>query len=66
MIENKYEKFILYVIAFVAIYNVAEYFFCTMIRNTAYVFSYGKCLITPLIPALISGVLFYLLPGKKK
>ncbi|MBQ6518087.1 MAG: hypothetical protein IJI14_05160 [Anaerolineaceae bacterium] len=60
MIKNKYAAFVLFVIAFLALWNLADYLYTTFITNGTYQFSVGTDAVIPAAAAIISGYLLFL------
>lgn len=59
MIKNKYVAFVLFVIAFLAFWNLADYLYTTFITNGAYHFAAGSDGTLPVGIALVSGYLLF-------
>ena len=57
MIKNKYVAFVLFVIVFMAFWNLADYLYTTFITNGAYHFTAGADGALPLALAIVSGYL---------
>ena len=55
MIKNKYVAFVLFVIVFMAFWNLADYLYTTFITNGAYHFTAGADGALPLALAIVSG-----------
>lgn len=60
MVKNKYVAFVLFVIAFLALWNLADYLYTTFITNGTYHFSVGTDGATPVVIAMVSGYLLFL------
>ena len=59
MVKNKYVAFVLFVIAFLAFWNLADYLYTTFITNGAYHFAAGSDGALPVGIALVSGYLLF-------
>ena len=59
MTKNKYVAFVLFVIAFLAFWNLADYLYTTFITNGAYHFAAGSDGALPVGIALVSGYLLF-------
>ena len=62
MIKNKYAAFVLFVAAFLALWNLADYLYTTFITNGTYHFA---AVTDGAIPAVVAIVLGYLLFVRK-
>ena len=60
MVKNKYVAFVLFVIAFLALWNLADYLYTTFITSGTYQFSVGTDGAIPVVIAIISGYLLFL------
>ena len=60
MIKNKYAAFVLYVIAFLGLWNLADYLYTTFITRATYQFAVGTDLAIPAAVAIVSGYLLFL------
>ena len=60
MIKNKYVAFVLFVIAFLALWNLADYLYTTFITSGTYHFSAGTDAAIPAAIAIVSGYLLFL------
>ena len=60
MVKNKYVAFVLYVIAFLALWNLADYLYTTFIARGTYQFALGTDGAIPAAVAIISGYLLFL------
>ena len=60
MIKNKYVAFVLFVIAFLAFWNLADYLYTTFITNGTYHFTAGADGALPVVSAIIPGYLLFL------
>ena len=58
IIKNKYVAFVLFVIAFLAFWNLADYLYTTFITNGAYHFAVGTDGAIPVV-AIVSGYLLF-------
>lgn len=61
MIKNKYAAFVLYVIAFLGLWNLADYLYTTFITRGTYHFAVGTDLALPVVIAIITGYLLFLM-----
>ena len=64
MIKNKNVTFGLYVVVFVAFWNLLDFLWCVLISKTAYQFRTVSDLMLPLVLAIVSGYLFFLRDSK--
>ena len=60
MIKNKYAAFILFIIAFLAVWNLLDFLYTTFITRSAYQFAAGTDLAIPLVVAAVSGYLLFI------
>ena len=60
MIKNKYVAFILFIIIFLAFWNLADYLYTTFITSGAYLFSVGPDGLLPAVVAIVSGYLLFM------
>ena len=60
MIKNKYVAFVLFVIAFLALWNLADYLFTTFITKGTYLFAVGTDLAIPAVIAMVCGYHLFL------
>ena len=60
MIKNKYAAFILFLIAFLAFWNLLHYLYSTFIARSSYQFAVGSDLGLPVIVAAVSGYILFL------
>lgn len=60
MIRNKYAAFILYVVFFMAFWNLLDCLYTTFITGGVYQFAARKDLFTPAAVSLCSGYLLFL------
>ena len=60
MIKNKYAAFVLFVVAFLALWNLADYLYTTFIVSGTYHFAVGTDAALPAALAIVSGYLLYL------
>ena len=65
MIKNKYVAFVLFVIVFMAFWNLADYLYTTFITNGAYHFTAGADGALPLALAIVSGYLLFVRKRKR-
>lgn len=63
MIKNKYVAFIIYVVVFLALWNVLDLLYTTLITKSAYQFAAGSDLAIPAVGAAVTGYLFFLRGG---
>ena len=59
MIKNKYVAFVLFVIAFLAFWNLADYLYTTFITRGTYQFAAGTDGGVPAALAIVSGYLLF-------
>lgn len=59
MIKNKYVAFVLFVIVFMAFWNLADYLYTTFITSGAYHFTAGADGALPAVIAVVSGYLLF-------
>lgn len=59
MIKNKYVGFVLYVVIFFALWNLADFLYATFIAHGAYHFSLGTDGAIPVAAAIVSGYLLF-------
>ena len=59
MIKNKYVAFVLFVIVFLAFWNLADFLYTTFITNGAYHFTAGIDGALPVGVAIVSGYLLF-------
>ena len=60
MIKNKYVVFILFIIIFLAFWNLADYLYTTFITSGAYHFAAGTDGVLPAVVAIVSGYLLFM------
>ncbi len=60
MIKNKYVAFVLYLIVFLAFWNLLDYLYTTVLTKGAYQFAAASDGALPVILAAVSGYLFFL------
>ena len=60
MIKNKYVAFILFIIIFLAFWNLADYLYTTFITSGAYHFAAGTDGVLPAAVAIVSGYLLFM------
>ena len=60
MVKNKYVAFVLFVIAFLALWNLADYLYTTFITNGTYQFALGTDGAIPAAVAIITGYFLFL------
>ena len=60
MIKNKYVAFILFIIIFLAFWNLADYLYTTFITSGAYHFAAGTDGVLPAVVAMVSGYLLFM------
>ena len=60
MIKNKYVAFVLFVIAFLAFWNLADYLYTTFLTDGVYHFAAGTDGAIPVAAAIVSGYLLFL------
>ena len=60
MIKNKYIAFVLFVVVFLAFWNLADYLYTTFITRGAYCFAAGRDGAVPVAAAIVSGYLLFL------
>ena len=60
MVKNKYVAFALFVIVFLAFWNLADYLYTTFITNETYHFTAGVDGSLPAVLAIVSGYLLFL------
>lgn len=60
MIRNKYAAFVLFIIAFLAFWNLLDYLYSTFITGGAYRFAAGSDLGLPAVIAVVSGYILFL------
>ena len=60
MVKNKYAAFVLFVIAFLALWNLADYLYTTLITSGTYHFAVGTDGAVPAVIAIVSGYLLFL------
>ncbi len=58
--NNKIYVFIIYVLAFLLIFNMVDFFYVTVISGGTWAFSYVRTLVRPLPVAIAVGYLLYL------
>ena len=59
MVKNKYVAFVLFVIAFLALWNLADYLYTTFITSGTYHFAVSSDGTIPAALAIISGYLLF-------
>ncbi len=59
MVKNKYVAFVLYIIAFLAFWNLADYLYTTFLTGGAYHFTAGVDGALPVGIAIVSGYLLF-------
>ncbi len=62
MVRNKYVAFVLFVVAFLALWNLVDYLYTTFITNGTYRFA---AITDGVIPAVVAIVIGYLLFVRK-
>ena len=60
MVKNKYAAFVLFVIAFLALWNLADYLYTTFITSGTYHFAVGTDGAVTAVIAIVSGYLCFL------
>ena len=60
MVRNKYASFVLFVIAFLALWNLADYLYTTLITSGTYHFAVETDGAVPAVIAIVSGYLLFL------
>lgn len=60
MIKNKYVAFVLFVVAFLALWNLADYLFTTFITRGTYQFAVGIDGVIPAVIAVVCGYFLFL------
>ena len=60
MVKNKYVAFVLFVIVFLAFWNLADYLYTTLIQSGAYRFTVGADGALPVVIAIVSGYLLFI------
>ena len=60
MIKNKYAAFVLFVVAFLAFWNLADYLYTTLLVSGTYHFAAGTDAAVPAALAIVSGYLLFL------
>jgi len=60
MIRNKYIAFVMFVIIFLALWNLADYLYATLITNETYHFAAGSDGVIPAAVAIVSGYLIFI------
>ena len=60
MVRNKYAAFVLFVIAFLALWNLADYLYMTLITSGTYHFAVETDGAVPAVIAIVSGYLLFL------
>ena len=58
--KNKYIAFGLFLILFMALWNLLDYIYATLITHSGYRFGAGTDLLIPLVVAGVSGYLLFL------
>lgn len=58
--KNKYVVCVLYVILFVAFWNLLDFLYSTFLTHSGYQLAAGTDLLIPLAAALVTGYLFFL------
>ena len=58
MVKNKFVAFVLFVIVFLACWNLVDYLYTTFITKEAYHFAVGTDGVLPVVVAMVSGYLF--------
>ena len=59
MVKNKYVVLVLFVIAFLAFWNLADYLYTTFITSGAYHFAAGTDGALPVVVATVTGYLLF-------
>ena len=59
MIKNKYVAFVLFVIAFFAVWNLADYLYTTFITSGEYHFAVGTDGALPVVVAIVCGYILF-------
>lgn len=59
MIKNKYAAFVLFIIAFLAIWNLLDYLYTAFITGGAYHFAVGSDGAIPVVVAIVVGYLLF-------
>ena len=60
MIRNKYAAFILFIIAFLAMWNLLDYLYSTFITGSSYQFAAGSDMGLPVVAAVVVGYILFL------
>ena len=60
MVKNKYVAFVLFVVVFLAFWNLADYLYTTFITSGVYHFTAGTDGALPVGIAIVSGYLLFL------
>ena len=60
MIKNKYAAFILFIIAFLAFWNLLDYLYSTFITGSSYRFAAGSDMGLPAVAAVVVGYILFL------
>ena len=60
MIKDKKTAFVIYVVLFIVLWNLADLIWNTVISGGGYDFAVGMDIGTPLVVALVTGYLFFL------
>jgi len=60
MIKNKYAAFILFIIAFLAFWNLLDYLYSAFITRSSYQFAAGSDLVLPVVAAVVVGYILFL------
>ena len=60
MIMNKYAAFILFIIAFMALWNLVDYLYSTFITGSSYQFTAVSDMGLPVVVAVVVGYILFL------
>ena len=60
MIKNKYAASILFIIAFLALWNLVDYLYSTFVTGSSYQFAAVSDMGLPVVVALVVGYILYL------
>ena len=66
MIKNRYTQMILFILVFIAIWNLCELISGTFITHSGYIFTWADNIAKPAGLALVIGLVMYVLPGSSR
>ena len=65
-INNRYAQFALYLIAFIAVWNLCGLIAATLIYHSSYHFDFVNDIVKPAGLGALIGLITYMLPGRKR